>query len=79
MKVFPGSDGGFRVAELKTKKGIITRAFNIICPLPLRERRLATIGQRGAGRGWMRRVASGHDERSLAIQHPPTAYSFVIT
>lgn len=34
-RVFPGSDGTTRVAEMKTKKGTILRAFNNICPLPL--------------------------------------------
>lgn len=35
VQVYPGSDGVVRVAELKTKKGTIRRAFNNICPLPL--------------------------------------------
>lgn len=35
VKVFPGSDGASRVAELKTRKGILLRSFNSICPLPL--------------------------------------------
>ncbi|XP_045767942.1 uncharacterized protein LOC123869187 isoform X3 [Maniola jurtina] len=34
-KVHPGQDGVARVAEIKTKKGVITRAFNNICPLPI--------------------------------------------
>lgn len=34
-QIFPGSDGATRVAELKTKKGTVLRAFNNICPLPL--------------------------------------------
>ncbi|XP_059062976.1 uncharacterized protein LOC131855693 [Achroia grisella] len=34
-KVFPGIDGAARVAELKTKKGTILRAFNNLCPLPV--------------------------------------------
>ncbi|XP_028156849.1 uncharacterized protein LOC114350305 isoform X2 [Ostrinia furnacalis] len=34
-QVFPGSDGTTRVAELKTKRGTILRAFNNLCPLPL--------------------------------------------
>ncbi|XP_035457052.2 uncharacterized protein LOC118280784 [Spodoptera frugiperda] len=34
-KVYPGSDGVTRVAELKTKRGTIRRGFNNICPLPL--------------------------------------------
>lgn len=31
----PGSDGRVRVAEIQTKKGTITRAYNNICPLPI--------------------------------------------
>ncbi|XP_073949686.1 uncharacterized protein [Choristoneura fumiferana] len=34
MKIYPGRDGVARVADIKTKKGIIKRAFNNICPLP---------------------------------------------
>ncbi|KAL0841161.1 hypothetical protein ABMA28_014907 [Loxostege sticticalis] len=34
VNVYPGSDGIVRVAELKTKRGTIRRAFNNICPLP---------------------------------------------
>ncbi|XP_047023384.1 uncharacterized protein LOC124643991 isoform X2 [Helicoverpa zea] len=37
VKVFPGADGITRVAEIKTKKGNITRAFNNICPLPIED------------------------------------------
>lgn len=37
MKTYPGVDGVTRVAELKTKRGIIRRAFNCICPLPVDE------------------------------------------
>ncbi|XP_022833707.1 uncharacterized protein LOC111361543 isoform X3 [Spodoptera litura] len=37
VKVFPGADGVTRVAEIKTKKGNITRAFNNICPLPIED------------------------------------------
>lgn len=33
-KVYPGSDGVSRVADIKTQKGTIRRAFNNICPLP---------------------------------------------
>ncbi|XP_063898919.1 uncharacterized protein LOC126057021 [Helicoverpa armigera] len=33
-KVYPGSDGISRVAEVLTKRGTIRRAFNNICPLP---------------------------------------------
>ncbi|XP_063838664.1 uncharacterized protein LOC135087791 isoform X2 [Ostrinia nubilalis] len=35
VKTYPGVDGITRVAELKTKRGTIRRAFNCICPLPL--------------------------------------------
>ncbi|XP_026744728.1 uncharacterized protein LOC113506069 isoform X1 [Trichoplusia ni] len=34
-KTYPGVDGITRVAELKTKRGTIRRAFNCICPLPV--------------------------------------------
>ncbi|CAK1597725.1 unnamed protein product [Parnassius mnemosyne] len=34
MQLYPGSDGVSRVAELKTRRGTIRRAFNNICPLP---------------------------------------------
>lgn len=33
-KTYPGVDGVTRVAELKTKRGTVRRAFNCICPLP---------------------------------------------
>ncbi|XP_050360138.1 uncharacterized protein LOC126779964 isoform X1 [Nymphalis io] len=33
-QTFPGVDGVTRVAEIKTKRGTIRRAFNNICPLP---------------------------------------------
>ncbi|XP_073951063.1 uncharacterized protein [Choristoneura fumiferana] len=35
ISCFPGKDGVSRVAELKTSRGTIKRAFNNICPLPL--------------------------------------------
>ncbi|XP_041969052.1 uncharacterized protein LOC121725929 isoform X3 [Aricia agestis] len=35
IKTYPGVDGVTRVAELKTRKGTIRRAFNSICPLPI--------------------------------------------
>ncbi|XP_063824787.1 uncharacterized protein LOC135074427 isoform X2 [Ostrinia nubilalis] len=35
VNTYPGVDGITRVAELKTKRGTIRRAFNCICPLPL--------------------------------------------
>ncbi|CAH2071836.1 unnamed protein product, partial [Iphiclides podalirius] len=35
VRSFPGADGITRVAEIKTKKGIIRRAYNNICPLPI--------------------------------------------
>ncbi|XP_028168270.1 uncharacterized protein K02A2.6-like [Ostrinia furnacalis] len=34
IATYPGSDGIVRVAELRTKRGTIRRAFNNICPLP---------------------------------------------
>lgn len=34
IQLYPGSDGISRVAELKTGRGTIRRAFNNICPLP---------------------------------------------
>lgn len=34
-KVHPGTDGISRVADIHTTKGIIRRAFNRICPLPI--------------------------------------------
>lgn len=36
-KIYPGSDGVVRVADIKTRKGTLRRAFNNICPLPLEE------------------------------------------
>ncbi|XP_072939173.1 uncharacterized protein [Epargyreus clarus] len=35
VAIKPGSDGRVRVAEILTKKGTITRAYNNICPLPV--------------------------------------------
>ncbi|XP_037295468.1 uncharacterized protein LOC119189550 [Manduca sexta] len=37
VKIYPGIDGITRVAELKTRRGTIRRAFNNICPLPTLE------------------------------------------
>lgn len=37
IKVYPGTDGVNRVADLNTSKGVIRRAFNRICPLPLED------------------------------------------
>ncbi|XP_072943263.1 uncharacterized protein [Epargyreus clarus] len=34
IQLYPGSDGISRVAELRTRRGTIRRAFNNICPLP---------------------------------------------
>lgn len=34
IKVYPGNDKEIRVADIKTKKGTLRRAFNNICPLP---------------------------------------------
>ncbi|XP_072934097.1 uncharacterized protein [Epargyreus clarus] len=33
--IYPGSDGVVRVADIKTRKGTLRRAFNNICPLPI--------------------------------------------
>ncbi|XP_047545909.1 uncharacterized protein LOC125077861 [Vanessa atalanta] len=35
VAVHPGSDGIVRVADIRTSTGVIRRAFNRICPLPL--------------------------------------------
>lgn len=35
LKAFPGSDGVARVFEIKTKKGVMKRAFQDLCPLPM--------------------------------------------
>ncbi|XP_022831966.1 uncharacterized protein LOC111360305 [Spodoptera litura] len=35
VAVKTGSDGHCRVADVRTRKGIITRAYNNICPLPV--------------------------------------------
>lgn len=34
VRLIPGRDGISRVADVKTKKGIVRRAYNTICPLP---------------------------------------------
>ncbi|KAL0871503.1 hypothetical protein ABMA27_005221 [Loxostege sticticalis] len=34
-EVHPGADGEVRVATIKTSKGIVKRAFNNLCPLPI--------------------------------------------
>ena len=34
IRILPGKDGVTRVADIRTKKGVIRRAFNTICPLP---------------------------------------------
>ncbi|CAK1588212.1 unnamed protein product [Parnassius mnemosyne] len=36
-KLSRGSDGVSRVAEIRTKKGLIVRSFNNLCPLPLNQ------------------------------------------
>ncbi|XP_049886544.1 uncharacterized protein LOC126381028 isoform X2 [Pectinophora gossypiella] len=36
VHVVPGRDGIARVADIKTKKGIIRRAYNMLCPLPIK-------------------------------------------
>ncbi|GBP08516.1 hypothetical protein EVAR_77195_1 [Eumeta japonica] len=35
VRIIPGTDGIARVADIQTKKGVIRRAFNTICPLPI--------------------------------------------
>ncbi|XP_050684782.1 uncharacterized protein LOC126979511 isoform X7 [Leptidea sinapis] len=35
IRVLPGSDGVARVADIRTRKGVLRRAFKTICPLPL--------------------------------------------
>ncbi|XP_050556524.1 uncharacterized protein LOC126911755 isoform X1 [Spodoptera frugiperda] len=35
VHVLPGRDGITRVADIRTRKGVIRRAFNTICPLPV--------------------------------------------
>lgn len=35
VAVHPGTDGIVRVADIKTASGVIRRAFNRICPLPV--------------------------------------------
>ncbi|KAG7305743.1 hypothetical protein JYU34_009868 [Plutella xylostella] len=35
VQLHPGKDGVSRVADIETKRGIIQRAYNNICPLPL--------------------------------------------
>ncbi|XP_045457915.1 uncharacterized protein LOC123668168 [Melitaea cinxia] len=34
LRVLPGENGVARVADIRTRKGVIRRAFNMICPLP---------------------------------------------
>ncbi|XP_063635607.1 uncharacterized protein LOC134806324 [Cydia splendana] len=34
-KLYPGTDNVTRVAEIRTKKGVIRRAYNNLCPLPI--------------------------------------------
>ncbi|XP_022824611.1 uncharacterized protein LOC111355114 [Spodoptera litura] len=34
-RVLPGRDGIARVADIRTRRGVIRRAFNTICPLPV--------------------------------------------
>ncbi|XP_028173713.1 uncharacterized protein LOC114362479 [Ostrinia furnacalis] len=34
LRTLPGRDGIARVADIKTKKGVLRRAYNTICPLP---------------------------------------------
>ncbi|XP_075971532.1 uncharacterized protein LOC142984379 isoform X3 [Anticarsia gemmatalis] len=35
VRVLPGKDGIARVADIRTRKGVLRRAFNTICPLPV--------------------------------------------
>ncbi|XP_046976585.1 uncharacterized protein LOC124542708 isoform X4 [Vanessa cardui] len=35
IKVLPGKDGIGRVADIRTRRGVLRRAFNTICPLPV--------------------------------------------
>ncbi|XP_075990222.1 uncharacterized protein LOC142985868 [Anticarsia gemmatalis] len=35
IRVLPGRDGVARVADIRTRKGVIRRAFNTICALPI--------------------------------------------
>ncbi|XP_035455669.2 uncharacterized protein LOC118268519 isoform X2 [Spodoptera frugiperda] len=35
VRLIPGRDGISRVADVKTKRGIVRRAYNTICPLPV--------------------------------------------
>ena len=35
VKLHPGPDGTSRVADIRTSKGVIQRAYNNICPLPI--------------------------------------------
>lgn len=35
VRVLPGGDGIARVVDIRTRKGVIRRAFNTICPLPV--------------------------------------------
>ncbi|XP_063824318.1 uncharacterized protein LOC135073974 isoform X2 [Ostrinia nubilalis] len=37
VRTYPGPDGVTRVADIKTRRGYMTRGFNNICPLPLEE------------------------------------------
>ncbi|XP_063547170.1 uncharacterized protein LOC134754762 [Cydia strobilella] len=34
-KLYPGTDNVTRVADIRTKKGVIRRAYNNLCPLPI--------------------------------------------
>ncbi|KAJ8717872.1 hypothetical protein PYW07_005802 [Mythimna separata] len=35
VAVYPGTDGIARVADIRTSTGVVRRAFNRICPLPV--------------------------------------------
>ncbi|XP_052756266.1 uncharacterized protein LOC128201916 [Galleria mellonella] len=42
IRIIPGRDGIARVADIQTKKGVIRRAYNTICPLPVKSFELDT-------------------------------------
>ncbi|XP_059050227.1 uncharacterized protein LOC131845200 isoform X1 [Achroia grisella] len=42
VRVLPGRDGVARVADIQTKRGVIRRAYNTICPLPVKSFELGT-------------------------------------
>ncbi|XP_052748143.1 uncharacterized protein LOC128200069 isoform X2 [Galleria mellonella] len=42
IRIIPGRDGIARVADIQTKKGVMRRAYNTICPLPVKSFELDT-------------------------------------